>query len=313
MKKVNLLTKGTIIKGIGGFYYVKPHEQNIKSSEKAPPIVPREPGAAVECKARGLFRKDGQTPIIGDEVYIEIQKDGTGYIKEILPRSNAFIRPPVANIEQFMIVAALAEPEPSLGVLDKFMVAAEKEEVEIRLVFNKSDLGDDRTKQMLQAIYEPIYPVYFVCGKSGAGTEPLKDALVGKKTAFAGPSGVGKSTLINLLTREAGMQTGKVSEKTKRGKHTTRHVELVETDFGAMLYDTPGFSSFEMADIEKEELELFFPEIEKRRAGCRFKGCSHISEPDCAVKEALLAGRISQSRYDSYISQYTVLQETKKW
>lgn len=295
--------QGTIIRGVGGFYYVRLHERAHHGIQ----------ADVVECKARGLFRKEGLKPMVGDEALIEVQRDNTGYIKDILPRRNAFIRPPVSNIEQMALVMALADPEPNLDVLDKFLVSAEKNDVKIILIFNKTDLGLPAMQEKLQSIYAPLYPLHFVCGKSGQGLERIKEMLAGKKTAFAGPSGVGKSTLINLLSGEAGMETGGISKKTGRGKHTTRHVELIRTDFDALLFDTPGFTSFDIAEIEKEELQLYFPEIESRRDACRFNVCSHISEPGCAVKEALLQGEISQSRYTSYAGQYKALQDTKKW
>ncbi len=289
------MTKGTIIKGIGGFYYVKTLD------------------AVIECKARGLFRKDGHVPMVGDEVSIEIQKDGNGYIQSIQERINEFVRPPVSNIEQMVVVVALADPEPNFDIIDKFLVAAEQNEVDILLVFNKLDIGDESLKSKVRTIYEPIYPVFFVCGKTGEGIASMKEALGSNKTAFAGPSGVGKSTLINFLVESADMQTGVISQKTKRGKHTTRHVELIQTEFGAKIFDTPGFTSFEVANIEKEDLDTYFPEIEPLRGSCKFKGCSHIAEPDCAVKAAVTSEEVSQSRYDSYVSQYKAIRDRKIW
>ncbi|MDD6736113.1 MAG: ribosome small subunit-dependent GTPase A [Clostridiales bacterium] len=284
--------KGKIIKGIGGFYYVKAADNTV-----------------YECKARGIFRKDGIKPYIGDDV--EIETDGEkGSIKEILPRRNSLIRPPVANIDLIVIVAAAANPEPNLFMLDKLLVSAEINEITPIILINKTDIKDG--SEIFSIYKETGYTVLSVCAAQDKTLSCLIPFLEGKTAAFAGLSGVGKSTILNTLTGNE-LETGSVSEKIKRGRHTTRHVELMELKSGGHVLDTPGFSSFEISGIKSGELYKYFPEIRRLSGMCRFKGCSHINEPDCTVKEHVENGRIAVSRYESYKELYNQLRNVKEW
>ncbi|MEG1583625.1 MAG: ribosome small subunit-dependent GTPase A, partial [Anaerovorax sp.] len=258
--------------------------------------------------------KKGILPYVGDEVMIEItdEKDDEGVINEILPRKNSFSRPPIANVDCFVIVISLADPEPNLTILDKFLVMAEKARTESIICINKIDLLSKKTKEAIAEIYKPLYPVVYMSGHTGEGIAELKTLLAGKKSALAGPSGVGKSTLLNRLQWGLDVETGVVSRKTKRGKHTTRHVEIFSMDFGGMIYDTPGFTSFEILDADEDELQFLYPEISKLVGGCKYDNCRHVNEPGCAVVDAFKIGVIHPSRYRSYVSQITEIQEREK-
>ena len=286
-----MLLTGVIVKGIGGFYYIK-----------------AEDGAVYECKARGVFRKEKIKPMIGDVVRIE--SDGEkGNIVAIKPRKTELIRPSVANIDTLVIVAATASPEPNLFLIDKMLVLSEQQGIRPILCLNKEDLhsGDE-----LEKIYRTAgYPVVRVSAKTGEGVAELRALILGKTSAFTGLSGVGKSSILTLLL-DAVLQTGAVSDKIQRGKHTTRHVELFELPGGGFVLDTPGFSSLEAEGITASELYGYFPELAEV-TGCRFKGCSHISEPDCAVKALLAQGKIAASRYESYKALYELLKQKKDW
>ena len=280
------MIQGTIMKGVGGFYYVKAQ------------------GRLYECKARGIFKKDGITPAVGDEVELSDLSEDKAVIHKILERKNHFLRPTVANIEQMVLVISMASPDPNVSVLDRFLVMAEREQVDIVICLTKGDLDDPEILERYRAIYEPSYPVVLVNGLTGEGIMNLKPLLAGKKSAFAGPSGVGKSTLLNLIHETLELETGSISRKTNRGKHTTRHVELFEVSDGGMLFDTPGFTSFDILEAEEDELQYLFPEIEALIGKCKYKSCRHSNEPGCAVKDAVAGGKIPKSRYESYLSMY---------
>ncbi len=281
---------GTIIKGIGGFYYVKAS------------------GDVYECKARGLFRKKKITPMIGDRVEIETVGE-KGFVVEILPRKSFLVRPPVANIDAMLLVAAAVSPEPSLFLIDKMLINSEINNITPALCINKTDL---KKRGDIEEIYKKAgYDVFCVSAETREGTDAVLEYLKGKTTAFAGLSGVGKSSLLNIIT-DGGLETGSVSEKIQRGKHTTRHVELFEAADGFVL-DTPGFSSLEVEGVKAEDLWLYFPEMADCGEGCRFRGCSHTNEPGCAVKEKLENGGIAPSRYESYKELYEKLKSVKEW
>lgn len=273
---------GKIIKGIGGFYYVQTDEE------------------VVECKARGLFRKTKESIIVGDNVQIEKdEKDGKGYITKILPRKNELIRPAVSNVDQILLLFALSSPEPNFNLLDRFLVMLEQKNLPVIIGFNKSDLDDSMLYKTEK--YRNIgYDVYSFAAIYSDLSE-LRSRLSGKTTAMAGPSGTGKSTLVNLWQEEVEMQTGQVSEKIGRGKHTTRHVNLIPLDEHSFIVDTPGFTSLDLTEMDYRELKSYFPEFQELSANCRFLDCIHDKENDCAVKKAVEQGKIWNSRYESYL------------
>lgn len=291
--------QGRIVKGIAGFYYV---------------FIP---GVGIlECKAKGIFRKNKLKPLVGDRVLVTLlnKEEKTGNIEEILERENELIRPAVANIDQALVVFALKSPEPNFNLLDRFLLMMKQKGLPCILAFNKADLvGEDRLAE-IRSLYEKSgHPIFFISAKNEVGLLELKDALLGKITTLAGPSGVGKSSLINSLQIGVSMETGTVSEKIQRGKHTTRHSELIPIDEDSFILDTPGFTSLSVFNLEKEELESLYSEFEPYRKHCRFTPCSHTHEPDCAVKEALEQGEISRVRYENYQQIYEELKEKKKY
>lgn len=293
--KVNM--QGKIIKGIAGFYYVHVVHSGI-----------------YECKAKGVFRNKKIKPLVGDNVEIEIldEENKIGNIINIYDRENELIRPAVSNISQALVVFAIVNPMPNLNLLDRFLVMMEKNGIDTIICFNKIDLVDEEEILKLRDIYVKAgYHVMFTSTKENMGIEEVLRVIDGKTTAFAGPSGVGKSSLLNALIPEANSQTGEISEKIKRGKHTTRHTEIFNVSDNTYLMDTPGFSSLYVNDFEKEELKNYFREFIEYNNGCRFAGCVHVNEPDCLVKEAVENGGISQSRYDNYILMYEEIKNKK--
>lgn len=284
--------KGKIYKGIGGFYYVA-----------------TDTGEIIECKARGKFRKERIIPIIGDDVEIEV-RNGKGSITEIYERKNSLIRPAVANIDLIVVVVAAKDPDPATFVTDKMLVNAEINGIEAVVCINKTDLAENAE---LKEIYEKSgYKTLSVSAAEKKGLDELFEIIKGKTAAFAGVSGVGKSTILSHITGMS-LETGEVSDKISRGRHTTRHVELFKVAGGGYVLDTPGFSSVETEDITAEDLEECFPEIREISGGCRFRGCAHLEEPDCAVKQAVSDGRIPQSRYESYKELYEIQRSKKQW
>lgn len=290
---------GKIVKGIAGFYYVHVVESGV-----------------YECKAKGILRKDGVKPLVGDDVEMEIthEKDMEGNIIRILPRKNELIRPAVANIDQALVVFAVTKPRPHFNLLDRFLVMMESRHIPAVLCFNKTDIAKDPELAELKEIYSGCgYPLLFTSAKKEQNIQELKGLLRGKTTAVAGPSGVGKSSLINLLQSDVKMETGSISSKIGRGKHTTRHSELIVLEEDSYIMDTPGFSSLYVNELEKEELKHCFPEFAPLEGQCRFNGCDHIHEPGCAVKEAVEAGKIHRMRYEDYTVLYRELQERKRY
>lgn len=291
--------QGKIVKGISGFYYVHVVESGI-----------------YECKAKGIFRQQKMKPLVGDDVEIDIisEEKKTGNVAAILPRKNALIRPAVANVEQALLIFAAASPNPNFNLLDRFLVMMGRQDVPVILCFNKCDLITEEQQQEIASIYEASgCKILFVSAKKELGLKELQKILEGKTTTVAGPSGVGKSSLINLLAPEACMETGEISKKIERGRHTTRHAELIQLKGDGYIMDTPGFSSLYLPEMEKEELQDYYPEFTAYEPYCRFQGCSHLSEPDCGVKEALSEGKIHPVRYENYCQLYGELKDRKKY
>lgn len=265
-----------------------------------------------QAKGRGKFKKDRFILAVGDRVELQVREDGDSVIESVYPRKNSFIRPPVANVDRFIITVTASKPAPDFGIIDRFLVTAEKAGAEAVICINKIDRADGEILSGLKEVYEPLYPVIAVSGRTGQGLEVFKEYIEGCSVAFAGPSGVGKSTIINRLIPGAAMETGRISHKTDRGRHTTRHVELFEA-FGGMVFDTPGFTSFDIPDMDERELSEYYPEIFKASEGCRFDDCMHLGEPGCRVKEEVEEGLISPSRYRSYKAGIEDLRKRKKY
>ena len=288
------MPSGMITKGIGGFYYVASED------------------GIYECKARGIFRKSELTPLTGDKVVFSVSDHvlKKGSIDQIMDRSSLLVRPAVANVNQLVAVIAAQSPEPDLLLLDKLLVTAENNGMKAVVCINKTDLDtDDRREALRKAYTKAGYTVLETSSKENKGFDELKVALKDHISVFAGQSGVGKSTILNRVMNTMVMKTGGLSDKIDRGKHTTRHAELIELDDGGYVADTPGFSSFELSDIRYTELQHFFPEFGNHIQSCRFTGCSHINEPDCSVKQAVESDRISEGRYGRYIELYSILKQ----
>lgn len=291
--------QGKIIKGIAGFYYVYVEGHGI-----------------YECKAKGIFRKDHVKPLVGDDVIVDVLDESKmlGNIREILPRRSALIRPAVANVDQALVIFSIVKPNPNFNLLDRFLIRMERQNLPTIICFNKQDIATDDEKDALRKGYETCgYQVCFVSALENEGLEQIKALLAGKTTTVAGPSGVGKSSLINQLAPKANMATGAISEKIERGKHTTRHSEIIAMGEETYIVDTPGFTSLDISEITKEELGSYYPEFAQYEPCCKFSGCAHISEPSCGVKDAVEAGKISRVRYENYKVLYQELKEQKRY
>lgn len=290
------MIKGIILKGIGGFYYVKTEKKTY------------------ECKARGRFRKDKITPIVGDKVNISIDTiTDKGTIEEIFPRTTELLRPCVANVSQAIIVFAVKKPDPNLSFLDRILVNVGIEKLNIIICFNKVDLASTFDVEELYNIYKKAgYNVILTSTKSGIGLEQLRLELKDQISVFAGPSGVGKSSLLNTVQSRLQLKTGEISNKNKRGKHTTRHVELIDLDFGGWVVDTPGFSSLEINNLEPEELQYYFKEFIPLIGKCKFNGCLHLKEPQCAIKSNINIS-ISELRYNNYVQLMGEIKESRRY
>ena len=287
--------RGKIIKGIAGFYYVW-----------------AEDGRLYECKAKGSFRQEGIKPLVGDNVVIRILDSDRllGSMEEICPRKNELIRPAVANVDQAMVIFAMTEPEPNLNLLDRFLIMMEWQGLETVICFSKQDMVDSEEERRLTSVYEKCANrVLTFSNLEKTGIDQVRTCLEGKTTVLAGPSGVGKSSLVNQIYPQAASETGEVSEKIGRGRHTTRHSELYRIGENSFLFDTPGFSSLKLPDIPKEELRRYFTEFLPYEGKCRYMGCSHIHEPGCVIKEE---GKICRSRYRNYVQMYEELAEQEK-
>ena len=290
---------GKIIKGIAGFYYVNDGENRV-----------------YQCRAKGIFRNRKIKPLVGDNVEFSIldEEAGEGNIDEILPRKNALVRPAAANVYQALVLFALTQPSPNLNLLDRFLVMVAMEEIPVVICFNKADLGDGAMEEEYKKIYEGAgYEVHFISARTDLGMDQVRGLLRGRTTVLAGPSGVGKSSLTNRIQPEASMETGGISRKIERGKHTTRHSELFFVEKDTYMMDTPGFSSMYTPEIEASELKEFFPEFAEFEDECRFLGCVHIGERVCGVKEAVKEGKISLSRYENYRLIYEELKQKRRY
>ena len=291
--------QGKIIKGIAGFYYIYAENDEV-----------------YECKAKGIFRKDNRKPLVGDNVEIEVldEQEKEGSVTAILPRKNSLIRPAVANVDQAFVIFAMENPKPNFMLLDRFLIMMEKENVPAVICFNKKDLATEEELEFLYETYKSCgYQVILSSTFNGEGLEEIREILKGKTTVVAGPSGVGKSSITNALQENVQMETGEISKKLKRGKHTTRHSQVIPVGKDTYLMDTPGFSSLYLTDIEEQELKDYFPEFREYEDQCRFQGCRHIHEPGCAVKEALINHKISSLRYEDYLGLHEEIKEKRRF
>ena len=291
--------QGKIIKGIAGFYYVY-----------------AEDGNTYECRAKGIFRKDKRKPLVGDNVDITVldEKELEGSVTGIHKRRNSLIRPAVANVDQALVIFAMDNPKPNFMLLDRFLIMMEREDVPAVICFNKKDLSTAEELEFLYETYQSCgYQVILSSALKGEGLGEIEAVLKGKTTVVAGPSGVGKSSLTNSLQEEVEMETGEISRKLKRGKHTTRHAQIIPVSQDTFLVDTPGFSSLYIENMEEQELKDYFPEFRKYEGQCRFQGCRHIHEPGCAVKEALENNEISRLRYEDYLELHQELKEKRRY
>ena len=287
--------QGIVLRSIGGFYYVEAAD------------------TVYTCRARGIFRRQGITPVAGDQVIVSIEEDGTGMLEEVLERKNVLVRPPVANLDVLVLVASVCHPRTNTLVLDKMIAVAEKKGIHPIIVINKSDLGDPAE---LENIYHSTgLECFTVSATDAQSVEPLRHRLAGQVCVFAGNSGVGKSSILNVIDPALDLSTGEISEKLGRGRHTTRTATLYHLADGYVV-DTPGFSSLDMEQVEsidKDELADCFREFERYVGKCRFIGCAHYREPNCAIRQAVEIGEISQSRYDSYVTMYESVKDKKEW
>ena len=288
-------TEGRILRSLSGFYDVQT------------------PGGLITCRARGILRKAGNSPLTGDLVEISVEK-GKGMVERILPRKNHFIRPAVANVDALVVVAANVNPITEPFLIDRVAAIAGDQNVDVYLCVNKCDL--DPAYDLVRIYEHAGFPVICTSAETGEGVQELRSLLEGKLTAFTGNSGVGKSSILNRLAPELKLETGEVSEKLGRGRHTTRHVELYRLGEDTYVADTPGFSSFDTDQMElilKENLQYAFPDFGSFIGKCRFDDCSHRKEPDCAVRAAVEAGEIEKSRYESYLKLYEKSSQIKAW
>ncbi len=290
---------GRIIKGVGGFYYVYVEDRGL-----------------YECRAKGIFRNRGQKPKVGDQVEVDLisEEDKTATLSEIYPRKNQLVRPMSANVDQALVIFAVHEPEPNYNLLNRFLLMMDRQDIPVLIGFNKTDLAELSELEKIHRDYEHCgCRLLFLSAQTGEGTQELKELLDQRTTVLAGPSGVGKSSILNRISGETQMLTGDISRKIKRGRHTTRHSELIHLWKNTYLMDTPGFSSLYLDRMDKEDLRFSFSEFAPYENRCRFKGCCHIHESDCLVKEAVDEGMISRLRYEDYCRFYEELEQMKKW
>jgi ribosome biogenesis GTPase len=291
--------KGRIIRGVGGNYFVYLEDKGLYM-----------------CRARGIFRKRNIKPNVGDLVEIDITHEGDkeGNLTRIYPRNNQLVRPMVANVDQAMVLFSIHDPEPNHHLLNCFLITMEQQGIPVMICFNKMDLASEEEMRKLEEDYAGCgCRLFFISAEKKVGLAPLEDMIRGRTTVMAGPSGVGKSSLLNCLSSGKQMETGSISRKIRRGRHTTRHSELIHIGPETYMMDTPGFSSLYLTGMEKEELKEYFPEFHPYEGRCRFLDCVHINEPDCAVRNALEEGAISRRRYEDYCQFYEELRDRKKY
>lgn len=297
----NSMPCGRIIKALSGFYYVIPEQQQFSES------------SLIQCRARGLFRMKGESPLVGDIVNYEVADQQEGVVTEILERKNSLIRPPIANVDQVFLVFSVNQPDLSVLLLDRFLIHIEQANIQATICLSKSDLLDPAQFDQAVEYYRNIgYSVFITSAKSELGIQAIRKQLQNKITVFAGQSGVGKSTLLNLLLPNANLKTSEISHRLGRGKHTTRHVELLPVDDNSWVADTPGFSQLDFQDIEPEQLSHYFSEMKMRLDQCKFRGCLHDREPSCAIRKAVEEGVIAEWRYAHYIQFLSEVQEAKQ-
>ncbi|MCM1101229.1 MAG: ribosome small subunit-dependent GTPase A [Clostridium sp.] len=295
--------QGKIVKGIAGFYYV--HAGGTSGT-----------GRVYECKAKGVFRKDHRKPLVGDDVEMDVldEEQMLGNITKILPRRSELIRPAVANVDQALVIFAITKPQPNFNLLDRFLIMMGRQGLPCIICFNKQDLDTEGAGERYRDIYAGCgYDTLLVSAGQDLGVDEVKKRLAGRTTTVAGPSGVGKSSLVNRLQDNTRMQTGRISEKIDRGRHTTRHTELIAVAEDTYILDTPGFSSLGLFDLKKEELSTLYPEFAQYEKFCRFAGCSHVSEPVCGVKDAVESGEIAGMRYENYRLLYEELKAQRRY
>ena len=294
---------GVIIRSLAGFYDVKP--ENEESADGA---------GVIRCRARGLFRRDGVSPLVGDRVLFDETGEGTGYLTELLPRRNSFVRPAVANVDLLVVVAAGVNPVTDPYLIDRVTVIAANNDCDVIIAVNKIDM--DPAVNLMEIYGKTEYELVPMSAITGEGIDRLRELIDGHVSAFTGNSGVGKSSILNMLNPELEIPVGEVSEKLGRGRHTTRHVELFDLGGGTFIADTPGFASFDverMEGIPKENLQFCFPEFERHLATCRYNDCAHLKEPGCNILEAVAAGEISGVRHESYERLYRLAAQVADW
>ncbi|WP_054940246.1 ribosome small subunit-dependent GTPase A [Paenibacillus ihuae] len=299
------MPEGIIVKALSGYYYVKPLRNGFIATEEE----------AVQCRGRGILKKRGVAPLVGDRIIYVLTENGEGMVDEILPRESELIRPPVANVKLAVLLFSVREPDMNLNLLDKFLVHIEHSGLEPLIVLTKQDLAVDEGEAtaIVKELYERIgYEVMITSSLTGSGSDKLRSRLAGVISVFSGQSGVGKSTLLNRLVPGLELETGEISLRLGRGRHTTRHVELMDIGNGGFVADTPGFSQLDFLELGVEELSVCFREFASYAENCKFRGCSHLHEPGCRVIEAWQAGEIADSRYEHYKLFYNEMKDKKR-
>ncbi|NMO94648.1 ribosome small subunit-dependent GTPase A [Paenibacillus lemnae] len=299
------MLEGLIVKALSGYYYVKPLREGLISG--------KEP--SVQCRGRGIFKKRGESPLVGDRVRYSLTENGEGTVDEILPRSSQLIRPQVANVGLAVLLFSVREPDMNLLLLDKFLVHIEHAGLDALILITKQDLAgsEDHSAERVKELYESIgYQVIITSSLLGTGTEEVKQRLAGEISVFSGQSGVGKSSLLNALVPGLTLETSEISMRLGRGRHTTRHVELIELDNGGFVADTPGFSQLDFMELGIEELTGCFREFTAYAEECKFRGCSHTHEPGCRVLQAKEEGKVAESRYRHYLEFFTEIKDMKR-